>query len=248
VEFEELPSTNRWALNAAHSCSHGDVVRALRQTAGYGRYERPWVAHEGASLTFSVVLAGEWLDGNCATGMIPMTAAVAVASTLAILDVKAGLKWPNDVLVSGRKICGILAERRGDKGPVILGVGLNVNTDRESLDRIEGQAATSLLEETGVAHETGPVLGLLIGKLQKWLDSLKAQGPGIVLEAWRSMDALTGSEIVLAGATETTAGRYASLADDGRIRILKPDGSVRICSAGDIVSVRRTRSPGARAG
>jgi BirA family transcriptional regulator, biotin operon repressor / biotin---[acetyl-CoA-carboxylase] ligase len=237
IEFSEITSTNRWALNAANGCSHGDVVSAELQKDGYGRYGREWTARAGASITCSAVLGPEWVDGCCIT-LLPMTAALAVAAAVSPLDIDVRMKWPNDVMVCGRKLCGILAERIGDRGPVILGIGLNVNMDESDLAGISGMPATSLLLETGTSLTLDAVRGQILGRLQGHLDLLKAGGLTAIMGAWESRDALAGSEIVLAAPGGAVAGRYAGLDEEGRLRIRVREGDVQVFSSGEIASVR----------
>ena len=123
VVCDEAGSTNDQArLLAARGAAHGTVVWALRQTAGRGRRGAAWFADE-ASLAFSVVLRPRapraWWP------RLALVAGLAVAETLERYGVTAEVKWPNDVVVAGRKLCGILAE--AGSGHVVLGIGINVN-------------------------------------------------------------------------------------------------------------------------
>lgn len=152
IHFKETTeSTN----NDARPGNPGDVFLASRQTAGRGRIGHKWLSAPGDNLTCSIVLSVD--------GMPPETAAtLPLAVGLAVRRVTGGeLKWPNDVLVDGRKIAGILCERCGDN--VICGIGLNVNESAfppEIADR-----ATSLFLETGKRREIREVLAELLGEL-----------------------------------------------------------------------------------
>ncbi|MCW2600252.1 MAG: biotin/acetyl-CoA-carboxylase ligase [Frankiales bacterium] len=143
--LEVLPtagSTNAVVAERARAGeAHGLVVVAEEQTEGRGRQGRSWVSPARAGLTFSVLLRPS-LDARL-LGWVPLWGGLAVAQALrAQAEVDAVLKWPNDVLVDGRKVAGLLAEAVG--GAVVLGIGLNVTTRREELPH---EQATSLLVE-----------------------------------------------------------------------------------------------------
>src|SRR3954453_23557127 len=135
----EAASTN--ALVAAESSQpEGLVVVAEHQTAGRGRLDRSWVSPSRAGLTFSVSLRPRAVP-NLQWSWLPLLVGVAVAeSTEEMSGVDVRLKWPNDVLVDGRKLGGILVERHGPTA--VVGVGVNVTTTQ---DELPGPAATSLL-------------------------------------------------------------------------------------------------------
>ena len=133
VHHRLTDSTNERAKQlAAAGAPHGTLVTADEQTAGRGRQGRAWTAPAGSAVLMSVVLRE--LDER-----LPLTAAVAIADAL---PVEAAIKWPNDVWIQGRKVAGILVEGRPQDGWAVLGVGLNVGTERFP-DEFE-ETATSL--------------------------------------------------------------------------------------------------------
>ena len=127
---DELPSTNttlvEW-LREGRDLPDGFVLAARSQTAGRGRYERQWLAQAGRNLTFSVLLRSDASPLQFLS--LPQAAALGAVAYLEENGLAAQTKWPNDVLVGGRKVCGILAERCN--GGVVLGIGLNVNMDAD---------------------------------------------------------------------------------------------------------------------
>jgi BirA family biotin operon repressor/biotin-[acetyl-CoA-carboxylase] ligase len=165
IFLPECPSTQEAFPAGAHE---GAVVAADVQTAGRGRLGRTWEAPAGASLLFSVVLtprvAPERLPG------LTLAAADAVA---AALPVETAIKHPNDVLVRGRKIAGILGEARD--GRVVLGVGINVNVPTELLPRETVTPPTSLLVETGRQHDRGELLAGVLAALERRYDAWLAE-------------------------------------------------------------------------
>ncbi|MDE0839364.1 MAG: biotin--[acetyl-CoA-carboxylase] ligase [Kiritimatiellae bacterium] len=126
--FDDLSSTNAWLLDQGDSSIHGDTVWCQRQTAGRGRRGRHWHAPGELGLTFSVRIDQESLKERLPLGLFGLAGALAVRESLKHFGIASHAKWPNDVWVSERKVCGILAERRGLSNVAVLGVGLNVNT------------------------------------------------------------------------------------------------------------------------
>ena len=168
---EVTPSTQR-LLDETHS--EGAVALTEEQTEGRGRLGRRWHSPSGVSLLFSILLEPE-----VETPRLPelsLVAGQAVAAAIAaIADVKPDVKLPNDILVSGRKVAGILAEARD--GRVILGVGVNVNVPETDLPTEVGLPATSLLVETGKEVDRAELLAGILERLELAYDDwLRARG------------------------------------------------------------------------
>lgn len=155
--FESLASTNDWAKGNLKNYPKGSLlfVTADGQTAARGQYGRRWFSPKGENIyaTFAFFSAGEH-DPLSLTHVL----AISACRLLKTLDITCQIKWPNDLLVKGRKIGGILCEK-GDFG-IVIGIGLNVNMSKESLQHID-QPATSLLEERGEKYDLPKVLSLL---------------------------------------------------------------------------------------
>jgi BirA family biotin operon repressor/biotin-[acetyl-CoA-carboxylase] ligase len=213
VHWRLTDSTNEQAQAlAAAGAPHGTLVSADEQAAGRGRQGREWTAPAGTAVLMSLVLRepGEGL---------PLAAAVAVCEALTC---PATVKWPNDVLIDGRKVAGILVEARPQEGWAILGLGLNVTTDRFPAEL--APRATSLRLQ-GVETGTEPVLEGVVEQLDVWLPRpLQA-----VLEAWRERDALRGRRIRWADGEGTAAG-----VDEEGSLLVDTDGGRQALHAGEV--------------
>jgi BirA family biotin operon repressor/biotin-[acetyl-CoA-carboxylase] ligase len=161
---------------------HGALVTAAEQTAGRGRQGRVWTTQPGAAVTMSVILRDP-------PPLLPLVAAVAVAESCGEDSL---IKWPNDVLVGGRKVAGILAEGRPHEGWAVLGIGVNVAVEVDDLPEELREKAGSLGRTRA---DVEPFLSSLLGALDRWLTA----GTGAVLDAWRARDALLGQEVSWAG-------------------------------------------------
>lgn len=223
----ETPSTNAVAADRARAGEPaGLVVVAEQQTAGRGRLDRTWVSPPRAGLTVSVLLrpvlpAAQW-------GWLPLLTGLAVARALRLrTEVDAVLKWPNDVLVAGRKLCGVLAEVPGP-GAVVLGIGLNVSTRR---DELPVETATSLLLEGATTTDRDTLLRALLRELTAVMaDPVEGR------VAYRAMCSTLGQQVRLELPDRAVTGVAERVDDDGRLVV---DGTAY--GAGDVVHLRAVR-------
>jgi len=231
--FESLPSTNQWVLDNIGQCIHGDVVLARLQTKGRGRFGRTWHSVPGRSLTLSAALLPP-PDAQPVTPSACRAAALAVADTLANHGIEAKVKWPNDVLVDGRKIAGILAEAEPAAGATALGIGLNVNTDDSDFEGLDlMHPATSMTAATGKTFDTLDICRALVERLQTALDGAQ-RDPAWLINEWRPRDFLAGKRITVAAAAGAVTGRYSGLDSDGRLLLTDGDGTAHVLLSGDV--------------
>jgi BirA family biotin operon repressor/biotin-[acetyl-CoA-carboxylase] ligase len=234
---EATGSTNADLLaQAADGAAAGRVLVAEAQTAGRGRMGRRWVSPPRASLAFSVLLRpGDLLPARRV--WIPLLAGVAVAAALrGSPQVDARLKWPNDVLVRGAKLAGILAEQHRDA--VVVGVGINVTLRREDLPV---PAATSLLLANAASLDREELLGAVLRELEHWYLAEVAAGDadesGLRAE-YLARCATVGQQVrvELPGGRSLT-GVAADVDTGGRL-VVRTASGVTTVSAGDVVHVR----------
>ncbi|MBB4661120.1 biotin--[acetyl-CoA-carboxylase] ligase [Conexibacter arvalis] len=215
-----LGSTNARAQElAAAGAPHGTIVTAAEQTAGRGRQGRAWSTPAGTALAVSVVLRDP-------PPLVTLAAALAVADVAVALDADGrapAIKWPNDVLLDGRKVSGILAEGRLQERWAVLGIGINVAVPAETFPPELRERATTLGREPGDVEEA---LALLLAALERWLEAPAPQ----LLEAYRARDALAGRTIAWEGGSGVADG----IADDGRLRVRTDDGGERLLDAGEV--------------
>jgi BirA family biotin operon repressor/biotin-[acetyl-CoA-carboxylase] ligase len=208
LHLRRVDSTNTRARQlAAAGAPHGTLVTASEQSAGRGRQGRTWSAPPNAALLCSLLL-------RRAPRLLPLAAGVAVSETCERLGCGPALiKWPNDVLVDGLKVAGILVEGRPQEGWSVLGIGLNVAVRLDDLPpELTGRAGTLGLS----SGELERALGCLLERLAPWLS---AEEPA-VLDAVRARDALLGRPVAWSGGG---AGVAAGLDGAGRL-LVDPDG------------------------
>lgn len=217
VHLRETDSTNVVARElAGRGAPHGTLVTADQQTAGRGRQGRAWVAPADASLLCSWVIRG--VGGS--RSLLSLVAGVAVAE---LAGERARIKWPNDVLIDGRKLAGILVEGRPQEGWAVLGIGINVALRLEQLPaELRDRAATLGL----TAADREPVLSRLRNGLERWL----AAPDDAVLDAVRSRDALRDRPL----RWDAGSGTGAGIDGTGRLLVDLADGSSVALDAGEV--------------
>lgn len=215
VEVVERASSTQ---ELARGRAPGAVVVAEEQTSGRGRLDRTWVSPPRAGLTFSVVLRPEQVDG-----WVPLLAGLAVATAIQQqTGLEAELKWPNDVLLDGKKTCGLLAEVAGDA--VIVGIGLNVTT---TADELPHDQATSLRLAGATMTDRDTLLRAVLRELGQVLEERD-------FSSYRGLCASLGRQVRLELPDGTpVTGTAEDVDDDGRIVV---DGTAY--AAGDVVHLR----------
>jgi BirA family biotin operon repressor/biotin-[acetyl-CoA-carboxylase] ligase len=206
-------STNARARElAARGAPHGTLLTAEAQSAGRGRQGRTWVAPPGRALLCSVIVRDP-------PRLLPLAAGVAVAE---VVGSRARLKWPNDVLVNGRKVAGILVEGRVQERWAVVGVGLNVAVRDEDLPPELVASAGGLGLEPEMIE---PTLAALLGALERWIGTDQEK----VLDAVRARDALFGKPVRWAQGE----GQAAGIDGDGRLVVVSSTGRLAL-EAGEV--------------
>ena len=213
LHYRRTGSTNERARElAARGAPHGTLVTAAEQTAGRGRQGRAWSAPPGKALLCSLVIRDP-------PRLLPLAAGVAVAE---VVGAQAQVKWPNDVLLGGLKVAGILVEGRPQESWAVLGIGLNVALRADDFPpELRGQAGTLGLEPEAIE----PTLAELLRSLKRWIEG----DSGDILEAVRMRDALAGNEVHWAGGK----GHAAGIDAEGRLLVMTEDGRVTL-DAGEV--------------
>ena len=230
-------STNADALALAREgAPEGTVVVADEQTAGRGRLGREWVSAPGAGLWCSTLIR---MPASGGRGLLPLLAGVAVAEAVRRHGVEASLKWPNDVVIDGpaldgtpgpRKLAGILAESDGEDA-VVIGIGVNVS---QSAGQLPVASATSLLLEGSRVSRDELLVEILTG-LHTGIESLRREGAGFALDAYRALCLTIGREVVVAlPSGEVVTGRAVGVGDDGQLHVRTAEKTMSV-AAGDVI-------------
>jgi len=235
--FAEVTSTNDVAKELATSGEEeGTVVLAETQTHGKGRIGRRWLSPKGG-IWFSVILRPNISAKD--SYQLTFMAAVAVAKTIRkMFKVNTEIKWPNDVLVNKRKVCGILTETsiRGDVVDfAVVGVGVNANVDLTSFSEELRASVTSLDAEVKGVVDRERFLCALLEELENYYEMVLQRRFALVLEEWKSLTTLFGTDVEVTSFEGRIKGVASGIDRNGALEVLLKNGTVRKISTGDVV-------------
>ena len=235
--YEELASTNLKALELAkQGAAGGTVVVAARQTAGRGRMRRKWESPEGKGLWFSVILRPTIAAEYCA--QITLLAAVAAAQALQRLTNKNfSIKWPNDIMLDGKKICGILAEMAlaadGSIEYAVVGIGININMSSEDFGAL--LTATSLYLATGIEYEHEQVLKAFLDEFDLLYSHWHCCGFALIRQDWLDYSCTLGHKVIVRdNDTEIYSGVAEDMDDYGSLLVRNAAGKIESFDFGEI--------------
>lgn len=215
IYSEEVSSTNAFLLDKAAGNIHGTTLLAEKQNKGHGRKERMWYSMKGLNLTFSILLTNKKYFTK-KFNLINFAAGLAVALSIENLyQLRTELKWPNDILINGKKVSGILIESvsKGDKlERVIVGIGLNVNqTTFQGNYNIQ---PASIKNEIGHSIEREMLLAELLNVFEEILEQI-VTNPEWVLKEWKERCRMIGEKISITENNEVKNGIFDDIDEDG---------------------------------
>lgn len=245
---ESVGSTNDLAKQLARAgAPEGLLVIADEQTAGKGRLGRAWTTPKGSALAMSLVLRPQLPPMQAPR--ITLVAAVAVAKAVReVTGLQAGIKWPNDLQLAGRKFCGILTEMEAEMervGFVVCGMGINVNLPREALPDEFRATATSLRAEVGLPVARAPLVRAVMAQFESAYGDLIAGRFDGVLDAWRELSVTLGQPVrVLSVMGEPALEGTAEAVDEEGALLVRESasGKLRRVVAGE-VTLRPATAP-----
>lgn len=236
----EVASTNTLAMElAARGAPEGTVVLAEAQTAGKGRLGRKWISPRG-NIYVSAVLRPP-VPAYKAPLLTLMAAVATAAAIRGAGGAPALIKWPNDILVAGRKVSGLLTEMSAEADRIrhiVLGIGIDVNMDPDLLPDEIRAITTTLAGETGQAIDRTELLRQLLRSLEHWyrvfLDDERR-----VLKEWESFNCTLGKRVAVSGQRELLEGLAEGIDREGRLVIRLDNGEARTLAAGDVTILKK---------
>lgn len=240
--YPETDSTNDEAFSLGLAgAPEGTIVIADSQKRGKGRFQRSWHSPSGANIYTSVILRPPFESDGASR--IPLMAGVAVAEVLDKYSPgKIKLKWPNDILINGQKVCGILSQAQITDRKIdfiVLGIGINVNMNRNQLAVEIQNTATSLAMETGQEISRHELIIRLYENLEKWYKQLLQKGFSSVKGTWLEMTPMIGQKVQVMFKDETIEGQATGIDDDGSLILLEADNKEIKVTAGDATILKR---------
>lgn len=239
IHFLEIGSTQDVAKEmVVKGASEGTLIIAEGQTKGRGRLGRTWLSPQGQGLYLSLILRPHISPIHAPK--IALMVAVAIAHAIeAITPVKAQIKWPNDVLISHRKVAGILTEIDAEMdrtNAVILGIGININNDTSYFPRELKNTVTSLRMETGREISRLELLQTLLMEIENLYETFKVKGfiPGV----WKEKDVTIGSRVKAVLMDRELVGQAVDIDHEGALILKDGKGDIHRIVSGDVTLLR----------
>ena len=235
---KETDSTNEWIKKLAREqAPEGTLAVAEFQSAGKGRLGRKWEAPEGSSVMMSILLRPVFEPQYAA--MLTLVMGLSVAQAVQDLDISVSIKWPNDVVVSRKKICGILTEMGLENGKireVVIGDGINVNL--ENIPEELQDKATSLYLETGRKYDRNRIIGLVMEKFENnYVKFVQTCDLSLMIDEYNAMLANRNQPVRILDKKNPWEGMALGINEQGELLVRDDTGEIRTVRAGE-VSVR----------
>ncbi len=235
--FQTLDSTNSKAYELAlNGAEEGEVIIAESQEKGKGRLGRQWLSPPFLNVYISLILRPKIPPHQAS--LVTLMAAVATADAIRnFLGLLPLIKWPNDILLRGRKVAGLLNEIHSEADRVhfvILGIGVNLNMGEKMFSKEIRNIATSLKIETGQTVSRKDFLQSLLLELERWYAIFSREGSAVILKAWRDRAHIKGKQVKVTSFGETLVGRAIDIDSDGALILEKKDGKQKRVVAGDV--------------
>ena len=234
--LEEIDSTNKYAKEHIQNLSDKTVVYTFNQTNGRGRLERKW-SYLGKDNIYASVVLKPSEEMREVYSNLTQYLCVVLAQTFEEYGVEPKIKWPNDIQINSKKISGILAEGVIEKGKLeglVLGFGINLNTKKELLDKIN-QPATSLNIETGENIDKEIFLKKLLAKFCLMYDKFIETGFLLIKEEYLKRAGFLNKEVSVKVFDRTVSGIAKDITDNGALRLIDKQNKEHILLIGDIV-------------
>lgn len=222
---------------AQEGAPHGTIIIGEEQTAGRGRMARPWESAHGTGIWMTVIVRPDVTPQQASS----YTLVVAVAVTMAIKNlykhVEPAIKWPNDLLINGKKCTGILTEMQAEADLVqalLVGIGINANQAAADFSPDIADIATSLRLEAGEEINRAALVASILHYLEQFTELYVKEGFASLKTLWQQMSCTIGQRIEVTTIRERFEGVASGITDDGVLQLTQDDGTVRTIYAGDI--------------
>jgi BirA family biotin operon repressor/biotin-[acetyl-CoA-carboxylase] ligase len=234
--FTEVTSTNDVAKELAlEGAEEGTIVISETQSRGRGRLGRKWFSPEGG-IWFSVILCPKMSPKHAPK--ITFALSIAMAKTIIkMFRLKVKVRWPNDVLINNKKVCGILTELSSKSGAaidfIVSGIGINANTNMKSFPKALRESLTSLEEQVRRKISREAFLKALFQELEHYYKMLTKCGFAQILREWKSLTDTLNSYVEVTSFDEKVKGQAIDVDQDGALLIRLEDGSIKKVMSGD---------------
>lgn len=236
--YDVVDSTQNIAHRLAQDgAKHGTVVISEEQTAGKGRLMRPWESTRQKGIWLTVILRPDVPPHRAPQFTLVTAVAVVQALQELLVQAKPQIKWPNDVLINGKKCTGILTEMQAESDVIqalLIGIGINVSQSESDFPKELQSIATSLKLEEGIDIDRSKLIATLLHKLEIYTALYVTDGFDQIRKLWEANSCTIGQRLEVTTARETFIGEAIGITNDGVLRVQKDDGEVKEIYTADI--------------
>ncbi|MFZ3123358.1 MAG: biotin--[acetyl-CoA-carboxylase] ligase [Thermodesulfovibrionales bacterium] len=259
IFHESIDSTNTLAMELAEKgVPHGTVIIADRQFKGKGRLGRTWFSPPKGNIYMSVIVRPE-IEPKDATLLTIMSAISCARAVRNLTGIEVKIKWPNDLMVSERKLGGILTEMKSDQDRIVfavIGIGINVNASIDAFPSDVRAVAASVIEELR-RKETTPlcpplarggwggekisrtlIIAAILNELERWFKVLIKGGRIQLINEWKKLSSTLGRKVKVVSGRDAISGIAEDIDDEGMLILRLPSGGLKKISAGDVTMLR----------
>ncbi len=242
IFYQSVDSTNEIAMlsSAKNDTESGTIIIADRQEKGKGRLGRTWISPPGLNIYMSIILRPE-IEPKDATLLTVLTSIACALALRGISGLKVVIKWPNDLMVSEKKLGGILTEVRSEPERIktaVIGIGINVNIENKDFPAEIRDIATSIKNETGKYLSRSEIIIRILKEFEAWFNVFKSKGSRPLLEKWKQLSSTLGKNVKVAIGDSTVSGLARDIDEEGMLILELKSGSLRKISAGDVTILR----------
>lgn len=236
--FDAIDSTNSHAHKLAkEGAKEGTVVLSESQSKGKGRLGRSWFSPSGVNIYLSVILRPQMPSSKIT--LLTFAAAIAVAKAIRdIAGLDADIKWPNDILIKGKKVAGILSEMDAKSDAVrfvVIGIGINVNLDIKDIPSELIDKATSIKIETNITIDRMNLICRVLENLEEWYNIFERNRVNDIIDEWKRLAITIGRDVKVQSGNSFIEGRAVDIDENGALLIKDSDGIIQRALSGDVI-------------
>jgi BirA family transcriptional regulator, biotin operon repressor / biotin---[acetyl-CoA-carboxylase] ligase len=237
--YRNTGSTNTLALELSDTSAEGSAIIADCQESGKGRLGRTWWSPPESNIYMSIILKPR-LDASHMTLITIMSAVACTHAIRQTTGLNITIKWPNDLIVSDKKMGGILTELKLRKGitRAVVGIGINVNIDADQFPGDIRETATSVKIEKGTTVEREDIITAILNEVDRWYTLLQKNGKNLLLEEWKRLTSTLGKKIMVVIGNRTLYGIAESIDGEGRLVLRLASGEAEKILSGDLTVLR----------
>ncbi|MGE7839472.1 biotin--[acetyl-CoA-carboxylase] ligase [Lysinibacillus sp. NPDC093712] len=236
--FDVVDSTQTIAHKLAQEgAPDGTIVIGEEQTAGRGRMSRPWESAKGSGIWMTIILRPDVSPQQASSFTLVVAVAVTMAIKTLYKHVEPAIKWPNDLLINGKKCTGILTEMQAEADLVqalLVGIGINANQQEKDFSPDITNIATSLRIAAGEEINRAALVATILQYLEQFTELFVKEGFASIKELWEQMSCTIGQRIEVTTLRERFEGIASGITDEGVLQLTLSDGTIRTVYSGDI--------------